>query len=239
MFYNLVVFSDRVTKMLYLGSGAEYDKSRPIVNVTELDFGRRVPLDSYGFWKYVIANHSLSSANIYNLRIFGTINPYEPYNKNVISNLCAKAILSDCLELNQDCYFSFIDMDDVICFIRYALEHDLEFHDYNMTSGENYLLSQIAEIVNSVSRKYKPVRFIREGLNKEYTGRNNRLIEIYNHFTPIEQSILKVYNYMIGIIQAIDYDEIDLRWSNMLNSSVLRMGGGGSFYLNFELSRVA
>ena len=43
MFLSLEKQSSKFKKMIYFGSGAEFDKSRSIVNVSEEDFGQQIP----------------------------------------------------------------------------------------------------------------------------------------------------------------------------------------------------
>jgi len=93
MYFSLAAQSDKFEKMVYLGSGAEYDKTRPIVNISEDKFGERIPQTKYGLGKYIMNQHCRNSKNIYNLRMFGTLNKYERYTKNVVCNLCAKAVM--------------------------------------------------------------------------------------------------------------------------------------------------
>ena len=87
MYFNLAKHSGEFRKMFYFGSGAELDKTRPIVEITEEEAINRMPKDKYGFVKYILNAHAEKSNNIYNVRLFGTVNPHEPYVKNVVSNL--------------------------------------------------------------------------------------------------------------------------------------------------------
>ena len=52
MFHNL---ADSQIPMITIGSGAEYDKSRPLVRIKEEDFGKSIPQDPYGYSKYLIS----------------------------------------------------------------------------------------------------------------------------------------------------------------------------------------
>lgn len=72
MYFALASQSDKFEKMVYLGSGAEYDKSRPIVNIKEEQFGESIPKNKYGLGKYIMNQHCRNCKNIYNLRMFGT-----------------------------------------------------------------------------------------------------------------------------------------------------------------------
>lgn len=213
MFYALAAQSSKYKKMIYFGSGAEYDKSKPIINVKEEDFGYSVPKNKYGLGKYIMNYYTKSSSNIYNFRLFGTINQYERFTKNVISNLCVKAIKGLPLELRQDCRFSFVDINDITPILEYTLTHELEFHDYNICMSESYLLSELAAIIIHLSGRQDSLTFVNDGYNLEYTASNQRLREEFNPFlTPIEKAIERVYHYYESIKDTINIEEIDSRW---------------------------
>lgn len=220
MFFNLARHKSEVKKIFYFGSGAEFDKTLSIENFKEDDYYTRLPQDKYGFIKYVLNNIAIKSDNIYNLRLFGTINPNEPYSRNVISNLCAKAALGLPLNLRRDCIFSFVDIDDVANFIDYGINHELKFHDYNMSVGI-FRLSEIAEMINRYfCNTENTVQFQEEGLNKEYSASNKRLIAEFNNLTPILTSLKKVFDHMNDIKENIDIAMIDSRWAKSKTTSV-------------------
>jgi len=213
MYFSLASQSSRFQKMIYMGSGAEFDKSKPIVNVTETDFGKSIPKNKYGLGKYLMNCHTLKSDNIYNFRLFGTVNRYERYTKNVISNLCVKAILGRPLELRQDCRFSFVDIDDVVSIIESALKTNLKYHDYNIAMDDSYLLSDIANMILNFSNNNNAVSFVKEGLNLEYTASNKRMkAEFPFTFTSIETAIEKVYRYYFNQKDTLNINGIDSRW---------------------------
>ena len=197
MYFALARQSANYKKMFYFGSGAEYDKALSMINIEESDFGRSIPNDAYGFGKYIMNEHTRKSDNIYNLRLFGTINPYERYTKNVISNICVKAIVADEIKLQRDCKFSFVDIDDVVEILKSILSGDLSYHDYNITSGKDFYLSDIAKKIVEFSGRNVPLVFVKSGLNRDYTGANNRIKSQLKgfKFTAIEDSLAKVYNY--------------------------------------------
>lgn len=214
MYFSLARQSNRFKKMIYFGSGAEFDKTSAIIDIKEEAFGRSIPKDQYGLGKYIMNLNTRTSNNIYNLRLFGTINPLERYTKNVISNICVKAISGDKISLRKNCMFSFVDMDDVTLLVKRMLREDLCFHDYNITSGKNYSLADIAEIISKMSAKRNPVIFENEGLNLEYTGSNERIISQFTNFqfTDISVSLKKVYDFYTQNQSAIDFENVDSRW---------------------------
>src|SRR3989338_8630032 len=87
MFFNLLKNKDSYKKMIFIGSGSEYDKSRDIREVKEEDSGKNIPSDGYGFYKYLCSKYIEMSENITNLRVFGIFGKYEDYDTRFISNI--------------------------------------------------------------------------------------------------------------------------------------------------------
>lgn len=213
MYFNLAAQSDKFQKMAYLGSGAEYDKSRPIVNISEDQFGERIPKDQYGFGKYIMNQYCRSSKNIYNLRMFGTLNKYERYTKNVVCNLCAKAVMGLPLTLRQDVLFSWVDIKNVAEAIRYLFENNINRHDYNIALPTAYKLSAITEYISDLNNNKTHVYFDRDGLYKEYTCETNNFINDFQiELFDIQQSVKDVYSYLLKNRDNINIDDIDGRW---------------------------
>lgn len=214
MYFALASQSDKFEKMVYLGSGAEYDKSRPIVNIKEEQFGESIPKNKYGLGKYIMNQHCRSSKNIYNLRMFGTLNPYERYTKNVVCNLCAKAVMGLPLTLRQDVKFSWIDIRDVAEAIKYLFEHEVKRHDYNVALSQTYTLSEIANMVFGLTGQKLQVKFEKVGFNTEYTCSTGRFDNEFDfERADIMKSIREIYNYLSNNREYIDIETIDCRWS--------------------------
>ena len=215
MYFSLAAQEDKFRKMVYLGSGAEFDKTRPIINIKEEQFGLHIPQNKYGLGKYIMNQHCRNSKNIYNLRMFGTLNKYERYTKNVVCNLCAKAIMGLPLTLKQDVLFSWIDIQDVAKAIIYLFENTSKRHDYNIAFPNAYKLSEIASMIQNTSyHNCGPLCFEKEGMNKEYTcDTTNWVKEGFNDFIPITKSIESIYEYLFSIKEEINIELIDQRWN--------------------------
>ena len=213
MYFNLAVLSDKFQKMVYLGSGAEYDKSRPIVNISEDQFGECIPKDKYGFGKYIMNQRCRNSKNIYNLRMFGTLNKYERYTKNVISNICAKAIMNMPLNLRQDCRFSWVDILDISKAIHFLFEHEVERHDYNIAVKSPYLLSEMACLIRQLAKVDQEVTFQQTGLSNEYTCSTEKFETDFGFcMRPIGESINEIYDYILSNKETINIEAMDGRW---------------------------
>lgn len=213
MYFALASQSEKFEKMVYLGSGAEYDKSRPIINIKEGQFGESIPKDKYGLGKYIMNQHCRNSKNIYNLRMFGTLNPYERYTKNVVCNLCAKAVMGLPLTLKRDVLFSWIDIRDVALAIDYLFEHEVSRHDYNIAQPTPNKLSDIARIVHDLSGLKEPISFEKEGLSNEYTCCTEQIQkDMPFEFVQINQSLESIFNSFVLLKERISVEEMDGRW---------------------------
>jgi GDP-L-fucose synthase len=214
MYFALVSQSAKFKKMVYFGSGAEYDKTREIVNITEECFGERLPKNKYGLGKYIMNQHCRKSDNIYNLRLFGTLNKYERYTKNVVCNLCAKALLGLPLTLKQDCRFSWVDIADVCKAVDYIFKNSFERHDWNIALPQSYSLSEIASMIGQIAGSNNKPVFELTGFNKEYTCETQLFSrDFYFPMTDIHTSLSNIYQYLMSIKETINTDDIDTRWN--------------------------
>lgn len=197
MFLNLERVSDRVEKLLYFGSGAEYDKRSDIRRVTEEDLGARVPVSEYGLAKYAMTKLARASANVYNLRLFGVFGKYELWQSKFLSNLCCKAAFGFPLTVRKQCRFNFLYIDDLVRITERFLSHAPAFHDYNVCHDRDYDLTELAELVVRVSGKPLEIRLLSEGRNPEYTASCRRLCAELPEltFTPMERSLAALYRY--------------------------------------------
>lgn len=196
MYYNLKNVKEHYVKMIYIGSGAEYDKTRDIMQVTE-EMIDQIPKSEYGFAKYVIGQDIEKSDNIYNFRVFGLFGKYENWISTFISGCCCKAVKGYPLSIRQNVYFDYLWIDDFCKVASWAIEHNLKYHTYNVTSGKRVSLEEIAQIVKNVSNKKLECYVCQEGLAKEYTACNERLLnEIgYDYVTPIEEAVGTLYKW--------------------------------------------
>jgi GDP-L-fucose synthase len=215
MYFALASQSEKFKKMVYFGSGAEYDKTRDIINIAEEEFGERLPKNKYGLGKYIMNQHCRNTKSIYNLRLFGTLNKYERYTKNVVSNLCAKSILGLPLTLKQDCKFSWVDISDVCRAVDYILNNEVKFHDWNVGLPRKYSLSEIAKSIGQIAGTNSTAIFELEGMNKEYTCDSNRFhSDIPITMTTISDSLISIYNHLATHKDSLRMNNIDTRWGS-------------------------
>lgn len=198
MYFNLEKISRNMNKMIYFGSGAEFDKRFDIIMAKEDDIGKRIPVDGYGFAKYIMTTHARLSNNIYCLRLFGIFGKYEDWTYKFISNICCKAVFDLPITIRRECKFDYIYIDDLPPVIEWLLENNPVYHDYNFTYGKPVLLTELVNMTLQASgKKLNVVMLNPDGLNNEYTASNTRLTQELPWFktTEIEIAIEKLYNY--------------------------------------------
>lgn len=206
MFMNLEKFSDKYGRMLYFGSGAEFDKSCPIVSVNEDEFYNNIPETQYGFSKYTINKIIEKSNNIYNFRIFGLFGKYENWKYTFISGACCKALKNIPITIRQNVVFDYLYINDFLKAIEWFIDNEPCYHVYNVTSGRKIDLITIADIINNLSDNPVPVYVCREGMANEYTASNKRLISEFEDFklTDFKQSVEELMHYYKENIDNID-----------------------------------
>ncbi len=176
-------------KIVYIGSGAEYDKSKDITDVCEEDIGKNLPADEYGLAKYALNEIARSSENIVNIRIFGCYGPTEP-ERRFIRHAIDCCLRNEPVTIRQDCRFSYVFVKDLARAVLRVLENETAYHDYNVCAGA-YKLSELAEIVKKQMNNPSPVKIGAEGFNNEYTAVNTRFKTEFPdfEFTSMEQGI--------------------------------------------------
>lgn len=208
MFYHLDKLSGQLERVLYFGSGAEFDKRLPIENIREEELGRSIPADYYGLEKYIMALRARESRNIYNLRLFGIFGKYEHWQSKFISNLCCKAMYDLPLSIRQDCMFDYLYVEDLAPIVIWFLEHEPKFHDYNVCTGRPVSLREIADVVLEISGKELPVVVAKEGWNLAYTASCGRLEAEMGalRLHSLKASVAELYGYYQEHQAEIPYD---------------------------------
>jgi UDP-glucose 4-epimerase len=197
MFFNLARNQGRFGKMIYFGSGAEYDRVQLPPRVREEYFDTRVPRDPYGFSKYICAQHIERSERIVNLRLFGVFGRYEDYTVRFISNACCRALKGLSIVLKQDVVFDYLYIDDLIRVAKWFIENNPRHKAYNVCTGRPLRLTQWAEIIARISGRNPRVSVTIEGMGPEYSADNSRLLKEIGgyHFGDLESSVSKLYRW--------------------------------------------
>ncbi|MEF9945171.1 MAG: NAD(P)-dependent oxidoreductase [Lachnospiraceae bacterium] len=171
-FYNVRQYYG---KMLYLGSGAEFDKSRDIHVMKEEEVTTSLPKDVYGFSKYIMNELSQKSGNIYNLRLFACYGPFDHESK-FITHAIRCCLREASVSIRQDCLFDYVHVFDLERILEFFIESTPKYHDYNICSGQQISLKEIARKVCEKMKNERSIIIAKIGWNKEYTADNSRLL---------------------------------------------------------------
>ena len=177
-------------KMIYTGSGAEFDKSKDIDLVSEEECYRSVPYDTYGLTKQIMNRLAEASENVYNFRIFGCYGPGDHESKFITH--CIRSLILDVpITIRKDCQFDYMHVFDFAKFINWGIGAELKYHNYNVSTGQPILLSEIARIVVRQMGKKISIDILSNEMNHKYTADNTRIMtesEITLEY-PIEKGI--------------------------------------------------
>ncbi len=204
MFYALANCAGDLDRILYFGSGAEFDKRFAIDGAKEEDFGQTVPtLNDYSLSKFAMNQLKDQYQNIYNLRLFGLYGKYENKEACFVSHLCRCVQQQVEMTIRQDCVFDFLYAEDLLQPLLYLLQGTPRYRDYNLCSGAPVRLSQIAMTLQEVTGSQLPITCLQEGEGLCYTGSNRRIkAEVDWQITPHREGLLRFYrDYCKGEIR--------------------------------------
>ena len=210
IFFNIAKHEKNVQKIISFGSGAEYAKHKPIVDVKEEDYLKEQAHDEYGFYKSITSKYIEKSDKIVQLRIFGAYGEYENYRFKFISNAIVKNLLKLPIVINKNVYFDYIYINDLVKIIDWFVHNDAKEKIYNVTTGKKIDLITLANLVNEVSDFKSEIRVLNDGLNNEYTSNNDRLMHELKdfEFTSHKEAIEKMRVYFSYNLNSLDKEVI-------------------------------
>jgi len=206
MFASITRCLPILDKVIHFGSGAEYAKNRDLIKVKETDLGKYLPIDGYGFAKYLCSQIAKNEPKIITLRLFGVYGPHENPQIKFISNAIVKNLLKMPIKIKQNVIFDYLYIKDLIPIIEHFLLHPAKLPAYNITPDESISLLKIAKIINKISSYKSPIIVSNPGYNFQYSGANNSLKkEVKNiRLTSYEKGIKKLYSYYQKLFENID-----------------------------------
>ena len=210
MFFNLERCNGCYGKMLYLGSGAEFDFEHYKPLMEEEYFGKHIPKDPYGLAKYTMNMVAQKSRNIYNLRLFGVYGRYEQWQRRFISNAICRSIKGMPITISQNVYFDYLYIDDFCRILKWFTDNTPLYHSCNVCTSKPVTLKTLAEKVNEITGLNREIIISREGFKREYSGDNKKMIQQVGNieFTPFHKGIKELYDYYLEIQDHIDEKQL-------------------------------
>lgn len=206
MFFHLECCSNLYGKLLYFGSGAEYDREHYVPDMPEDYFDTHVPKDPYGFSKYIMAKTCENSSNIYDLCLFGVYGKYEEWERRFISNAICRALKGMDITIGQNVYFDYLWIEDLLQILRWFIEEKPRYKRYNVCRGQKIDLYSLAVIVREILDINCSILVGKPGWKPEYTGNNSRLMAEMEEFsfTSFDMSVKSLCKYYRENLDGID-----------------------------------
>ena len=194
---NILKYKNVNARVILFGSGAMYDKSRPLHKIKENQIGKFIPSDLYGKSKMLLAEKIKNRKDVLCLNIFACYGYGEKENR-FPSYAITSVLDGNAIEINQNVVFDYLWVEDMERIIEYFIEHIPEDNIINITPTESISLYDIANIVNKISGKKVEIIIKNPVMNNEYTGDNFLLLKNYPQlkFTTMEEGLTKLHNYI-------------------------------------------
>jgi len=197
MFFNLERNWQAFGRMLFLSSGAVYDRAHWRSRMSEDYFDTHVPGDDYGFSKYICAKAVDGAERIYELRLFGVFGPYEDWQVRFLSNACCRAIWDLPVLIRRNVLFDYLDVEDLSRILERFFAGDLRQRHYNICSGRSFDLKTLAAKVVAASGQNLEILTIDDNPGIEYGGDNRAMLEELPGFClrDMDDSIGSLYRW--------------------------------------------
>ena len=191
MLENLLKFAYKFKMIINFDSAAIYDRKTDILNRKENEIFT-IPIDYYGFSKYLIYKRSLQYKNVYNFRIFNLFHVNEEDTRFIKSCFNAKNN-DEQITIFEDKYFDFFYEDDFIKIIKFYFDNvvfpEKLIKTINICYDKKYKLSEVANLIINEPTK---INIIDSNSNKNYSGDNTSLKSLNIELLGFETS-LKIY----------------------------------------------
>jgi UDP-glucose 4-epimerase len=212
MFLNLARQESKYSRLIFFGSGAEFDKRNNIVKISVEAESDMMPHTQYGFSKYLCSHFIRHYPKVVNLRLFGVFGKHDDYENRFVSNALSRAVLDLPIVIYKDQLMDFVCVKDLVEITSHFLHAPLRHQFYNISSGQPMHLTEIAEVIRGVSGKDVPVIVQNKGMAPEYTCSTKRLLgELSNfRFAEFRDSIAELYSWYNTRKDFIDKNKLPL-----------------------------
>ena len=199
MFKNIQYMSivHGVKKLITVGEGVEFDRSRPIVDFTEAMFGKSIPTDGYGLGRYLISLLASKDKITTVLRVFDVYGAGGGQSRPINAIVSAGSRGKKQIVIDRDKTVSAISVDDAARVIYEFLRKDYPKGDYNLVAADKMSYVEIAKTVKRLVKKDGgniDIVVKREGMANEYTANNEKLVSTAEmRITSTHSGIKKLY----------------------------------------------
>jgi len=191
---NLFFLENHYSNLIIFSSGAQNSRKINVIDLEEGEFNEPTS-NFYSLAKYVNAKRAIGNDKVINLRIFNAFTHFEKDNRFIKNNIF-KYLKKQPIEIWGDAFFDFFYVNDICKVIEYFIQNPSKSYcELNLVYDEKYKLSDIANIINSLSN-HKVEIIIKQGENKHYTGNGEKLKNLGLTLYGLEEGIKKTYNIL-------------------------------------------
>jgi len=199
MFENLRKNCSKYKLMINFGSGAEFDRTQDISNMTEEQIHERYPKDYYGLSKSIIAKQIAEMyTNIINFRLFGCFGAKEDSDRMIKASIL-KALDGKPIEIRQDREMDFFYVKDLYKVVTHYIENlgkNLP-KDLNLCYSRKYSLMDVANTIDRVGDNHIKITVNDKEKASSYTGCGKKLEALDLELIGLKKGIKEVYDSIV------------------------------------------
>lgn len=178
--------------LINIASGAEFDRSRYIIDAHENDIYYNLPRDYYGFSKNIIAKRVNERRNSANIRIFGCFD-FNELKSRFIRSCFDKVMRDEEIIIEYDKIMDFIYMGDLCKIVDSYIFDAPIIRDINAVYTGKYKLSDIADYISLLCNKQSNIKILnKDGLS--YYGNGDALNSLNIKLKGLHYGITQCYN---------------------------------------------
>lgn len=191
---NVVAYSNIVTSMrshtrlINLGSGAEFGLEIPVCGAREDDIWTSPVHHGYAISKNTIARMISHDDRCFNLRLFGCFGPGEG-DQRLIPKFVRRVLSHQVFFLDQDRIMDMVPVQDVVTAVSHVVEHGAPWRDINLVYQEKTRLSDMLRIYCSLHNIESQLLAVGTGTGNEYTGDGTRLASMHLDLQGLYQGL--------------------------------------------------
>lgn len=188
MIENLLKLEKLYDKLIVFSSGAEFDRR---YNIFCLKDRINIPIDYYGFSKYVQTSLCRNNPKISNLRIFNVFGELENDDRFIKTNI-KNYINKQSIIIKEDKFFDFFYIEDLYVLIKKCINSKNRYKEVNCVYKEKLTLSEVASLINLIDEYTIPIVINAHSKNNycgRYSGGDNDFVGLIN-------GIKKCFNFL-------------------------------------------
>ncbi len=156
-------------------SGAIYNREESVDNALECNSLLSFPVDYYGQSKFIANSLAKNTGNSNILRYFNVFGPSEGLDRFISFNV-SQYIKHKPMKIFKDFEMDFFYVQDTLPVLTSWLNESILPNEINMVYRSKMRLSDVCELINSLSNHTVPIHVLEEPHNKNYTG-NGQILD--------------------------------------------------------------